>query len=386
MSGRIYLSSPTMNGAEEAFVHEALASNWVAPLGMNVDMFEQEVAQYVWSGRTAGHAAALCSGSAALHLAVKLARVRPGDIVFCSDLTFVASVSPVLYEGGIPVFIDCEEDSWNMDPEALALAFERWPQARAVIAVDLYGSPARMDEIAALCRRYGAVLIEDAAEALGATYQGQAAGTFGDFGVFSFNGNKIITTSGGGMLISADRAAVDRARFLASQAREATRHYEHRELGYNYRMSNIAAGIGRGQMKTLGEYVRRKEALYLRYQRAFADIPSLSMNPWLGGSRPNFWLSCLRLRDTHVTPMQIIEALERDDIEARPLWKPMHLQPLFASCALVSRHADAAAGASVSGTLYEQGLCLPSDIKMSDADTERVIRIVRGCFSREEER
>ena len=382
MSGRIFLSSPTMNGHEADFIHEALESNWVAPLGRNVDMFEQEVAQFV----RIGHAAALCSGTAALHLAVKLAGVRPGDIVFCSDLTFVASVNPVLYEGGIPIFIDSEEESWNMDPEALALAFERWPGAKAVIAVDLYGSPARMDEIAELCRRHGAVLIEDAAEALGATYRGQAAGTFGDIGVFSFNGNKIITTSGGGMLVSADRAAVDRARFLASQAKEPTRHYEHCEPGYNYRMSNIAAGIGRGQMMTIEEYIGRKKALYLRYSRAFADIPCLSMNPWLSGSRPNFWLSCLRLRDTDVKPMQIIEALEQDDIEARPLWKPMHLQPLFSSCALVSRHADAASGASVSGTLYEQGLCLPSDIKMSDADAERVIRIVRGCFSHEEAR
>ncbi|WP_446423928.1 DegT/DnrJ/EryC1/StrS family aminotransferase [Mailhella sp.] len=371
-----------MNGYEMAFIHEAIASNWVAPLGRNVDMFEQEVAQFV----RVDHAAALCSGTAALHLAVKLAGVRPGDIVFCSDLTFVASVNPVLYEGGVPVFIDSEEESWNMDPDALALAFERWPEAKAVIAVDLYGSPGRMDEIAALCRRYGAVLIEDAAEALGATYRGQAAGTFGDFGIFSFNGNKIITTSGGGMLVSGSRAAVARARFLASQAKDPTRHYEHRESGYNYRMSNIAAGIGRGQMKTLDEYIQRKEALYQRYSRAFADLPCLSMNPWLNESRPNFWLSCLRLQNTSVTPMQIIEALERDDIEARPLWKPMHLQPLFASCALVSRHADAASGASVSGTLFEQGLCLPSDIKMTDADAERVIRIVRGCFSYEGER
>lgn len=375
MSGRIYLSSPTMNGHEMDFVREALESNWVAPLGRNVDMFEQEVAACTG----VSHAVALDSGTAALHLAVKLAGVRPGDIVFCSDLTFAASVNPVCYEGGTPVFIDCEEESWNMDPEALALAFARYPKAKAVITVDLYGSPARMDAIAELCRRHGAVLIEDAAEAQGAVYKGRPAGSLGDIGVFSFNGNKIITTSGGGMLLSDSKVVADRARFLATQAREPVRHYEHRELGYNYRMSNVSAGIGRGQMITLADHIRRKEALWRRYRAAFADIPSLSMNPWLAESRPNFWLSCIRLEGGAVSPNRIIEALEQENIESRPLWKPMHLQPLYASCDVVSRHAGAR-GVPLSETLFEQGLCLPSDIKMTDHDVARVIRIVRGCL------
>lgn len=368
---RIYLSSPTMNGDELEYVQEAFDTNWVAPLGKNVDGFECELAAYIGSP----HAAALSSGTAALHLAVKLAGVRRGDLVFCSDLTFSATVNPVSYEGGIQVFIDSERETWNMDPRALEKAFSKYPACKCVIVANLYGTPAKLNEIKALCEAHDAVLIEDAAESLGATYRGRQTGTFGKYGVFSFNGNKIITTSGGGMLVSEDEKAIMKARFWATQSREAARHYEHRELGYNYRMSNIIAGIGRGQLHSLGKHIARKKEIYEMYNAAFADIGAIRMNPFLPESEPNFWLSCMTLDpQCSVSPLDIMDALEKENIESRPIWKPMHLQPFYTGHDFISMEGDVGRG------IFEQGLCLPSDIKMTAKEIERTIKIVRGCF------
>ena len=268
---KIWLSSPTMHGDEQRFVQEAFDTNWVAPLGPNVDAFEKEMAAYLGSG----HAAALDSGTAAIHLAVKLAGIGEGDTVLCQSLTFSASCNPVVYEKAVPVFVDSEEKTWNLSPAALEAAFQKHPEAKAVVAVHLYGTPALIDEIREICDAHGAVLIEDAAEALGSTYKGAACGTFGKYGILSFNGNKIITTSGGGMLISEDEEAIRRARFLATQARDPAPHYQHSTIGYNYRMSNITAGIGRGQLLHLGEHLEKKRAIYRTYKEAFSDIPAI---------------------------------------------------------------------------------------------------------------
>lgn len=373
MNKRIYLSSPTIHGEEQEFVREAFDQNWVAPLGPNVNEFEKELAAYAGSG----HAAALSSGTAALHLAVKLAGVKPGDRVFCSDLTFSATVNPVSYEGGRQVFIDSEYDSWNMDPRALERAFELYPNPAAVVLVHLYGTPARLDEIQALCDAHGVPLIEDAAESLGAAYCGKQTGSFGRYGIFSFNGNKIITTSGGGALVSDDACAVEKARFWATQSREAARHYQHKELGYNYRMSNIVAGIGRGQLLHLKEHIARKKAIYERYRRAFADISEISMNPVPVGCEPNYWLSCALLSpDSAVKPLDILLALEQENIEARPIWKPMHLQPVFAGREFV----QVTDGVSVGEDIFTRGVCLPSDIKNTPEEMEKIISIIRGLF------
>lgn len=370
MEKRIYLASPTMHGEEQRFIQEAFDTNWVAPLGKNVDAFEREMAAYVG----AGHAAALTAGTAALHLAVKLAGVRRGDRVFCSDLTFSATVNPVCYEGGEPVFIESERESWNMDPRALERAFEKYPDCRCVICANLYGTPARLDEIRAICDAHGAVLIEDAAESLSATYRGRQTGTFGQYNALSFNGNKIITTSGGGMLLSDDEAAVAKARFWATQSREPVPWYEHREMGYNYRMSNIVAGIGRGQLLHLEEHRAAKTAIYQRYRAGFAGSP-VTMNPYPSDSRPNFWLSCMTIDPgCSVTPEQVRLALEEENIEARPIWKPMHLQPVFAGCDLIT------AGDRVGEDIFARGLCLPSDIKMSEEDQQRVITKIKGLM------
>ena len=370
MEKRIYLASPTMHGEEQRFIQEAFDTNWVAPLGKNVDAFEREMAAYVG----VGHAAALTAGTAALHLAVKLAGVRRGDRVFCSDLTFSATVNPVCYEGGEPVFIESERESWNMDPRALERAFQKYPDCRCVICANLYGTPARLDEIRAICDAHGAVLIEDAAESLSATYRGRQTGTFGQYNALSFNGNKIITTSGGGMLLSDDEAAVAKARFWATQSREPVPWYEHREIGYNYRMSNIVAGIGRGQLLHLEEHRAAKTAIYQRYQAGFAGSP-VTMNPYLPDSRPNFWLSCMTIDPgCSVTPEQVRLALEAENIEARPIWKPMHLQPVFAGCDLIT------AGDRVGEDIFARGLCLPSDIKMSQEDQQRVITKIKGLM------
>lgn len=370
MEQRISLSTPTIHGEEQKFVNEAFDTNWVAPLGANVDNFEKEISEYL----DCGHAVALSSGTAALHLAVKLAGVKRNDIVFCSDLTFAATVNPVSYEGAKQVFIDSERDTWNMDPLALEKAFEKYPQCKCVIVVNLYGVPAKLDEIKQICDKHYAVLIEDAAESLSATYKGKQTGTFGKYNAISFNGNKIITTSGGGMLLSEDKDAISKARFWATQAREPAPWYQHEEIGYNYRMSNIVAGIGRGQLLHLEEHREKKTEIYNRYKEAFKDLP-VSMNPYLECSKPNFWLSCLLInKGVDVSPMDIINKLSEVNIEARPIWKPMHLQPVFKDCDFVSVNCD------IDFDIFNRGLCLPSDIKMTVSQQQKVINIIKSMF------
>ncbi len=370
---KIWLSSPTMHGEEQAFIKEAFDTNWVAPLGKNVNEFEKEVAAYV--GCKA--AAAMTAGTHALHLAVKLAGVGQGDIVLCSDLTFSATVNPVSYEGGIQVFIDSERDTWNMDPKALEIALEKYgSKVKAVIVANLYGTPAKLDEIVELCNRYGVVLIEDAAESLSAKYQGRRTGTFGKYNALSFNGNKIITTSGGGMFLSDDEEAVAKVRFYSTQARDQAPWYQHSELGYNYRMSNIVAGIGRGQMLHLEEHKAKKTEIYHRYREAFDSLP-VEMNPYTKDCEPNFWLSCFTVNPEameQVNPEKIRLALEAENIEARPIWKPMHLQPVFEGRDFIT------AGDSVGEDIFARGLCLPSDIKMTEEEQNRVIEIIKGLF------
>lgn len=368
---RIYLSSPTTYGEELKYIHEAFDTNWIAPLGENVNQFENEIAQYVGCK----HAAALSTGTAALHLACILAGVKDGDVVLCQDLTFSATVNPIAYERAKLVFIDSERETWNMDPKALEKGFEKYPDAKVVIAVNLYGVPAKLDEIREVCKNNQAILIEDAAESLGATYNGMQTGRFGDIAALSFNGNKIITTSGGGMLLSDDEEIVRRARFLATQAREAKPYYEHKVIGYNYRMSNIVAGIGRGQILHLDEHVKKKTNIYNTYKEAFKDINEITMNPYLENSKPNFWLSCLTLdKDSKVTPVMISEALNKENIESRPIWKPMHLQPVFKDCDYIKLNE------SVSEDIFNRGICLPSDIKNTKEDMDKIISIIRGLF------
>lgn len=373
---RIYLSSPTMHGDEQRFVAEAFETNWVAPLGPNVNNFETELAAYTGCG----YAAALSAGTAAIHLGLKLLGVGQGDVVFVSSLTFSASCNPIVYEKAVPVLIDSEPDTWNMSPAALERAFEKYPAPKAVVVVHLYGTPAKMDEIMRICARHNVPILEDAAESLGATYEGKHTGTFGRAGVYSFNGNKIITTSGGGMLVSGDEALVKEARMLSTQARDPARYYQHSKIGYNYRMSNVDAGIGRGQLMHLDEHVRLKKAIYNRYRQAFADIEEISINPLNPKGDANNWLTCITIREgSSVTPDMVMDALEAENIESRPIWKPMHLQPVFASCDFFSHDET---GMSVSEDIFNRGVCLPSDIKNTDEDMETVIGIVRGLFQR----
>ena len=373
---RIYLSSPTMHGDEQRFVAEAFETNWVAPLGPNVNNFETELAAYTGCG----YAAALSAGTAAIHLGLKLLGVGQGDVVFVSSLTFSASCNPIVYEKAVPVLIDSEPDTWNMSPAALERAFEKYPAPKAVVVVHLYGTPAKMDEIMRICARHNVPILEDAAESLGATYEGKHTGTFGRAGVYSFNGNKIITTSGGGMLVSGDEALVKEARMLSTQARDPARYYQHSRIGYNYGMSNVDAGIGRGQLMHLDEHVRLKKAIYNRYRQAFADIEEISMNPLNPKGDANNWLTCITIREgSSVTPDMVMDALEAENIESRPIWKPMHLQPVFASCDFFSHDET---DMSVSKDIFNRGVCLPSDIKNTDEDMETVIGIVRGLFQR----
>lgn len=361
-----------MHDLEMKYIQEAFDTNWVAPLGKNVDEFEKEITSYVG----VEHAAALNSGTAGLHLAVKLCGIKRDDIVLCSDLTFSATVNPVSYEGGRQVFIDSELDTWNMDPRALEKAFKAYPNTKAVIVVHLYGTPAKIDEIKELCDYHNVPLIEDAAESLGATYKGQQTGTFGKYSILSFNGNKIITTSGGGMLLSNDEKVVKKVRFWATQAREPAPHYQHEEIGYNYRMSNIVAGIGRGQLHYLDKHIQRKREIYKTYKESFKDLP-LTMNPYLEDTKPNFWLSCILLNKevTQTNPTQIRERLEEYNIESRPIWKPMHMQPVFKDNEFVSIDNK-----NNSKDIFERGLCLPSDIKMTKEEQQRVIDLVKECF------
>ena len=373
----IYLASPHMSeeGYEQQYVKEAFDTNWIAPLGKNVNEFEKELAAYVGSK----DAAALSAGSAALHLALKAAGVKAGDIVFCQDLTFSATANPIAYEKAIPVFIDSDYETWNMSPEALERAFEKYPDVKAVMPVHLYGLPANMDRIMEICKKHGVPVIEDAAESLGSLYHGQATGTFGDYGIFSFNGNKIITTSGGGMLVcnlpeEQAKERIAKVRFWATQAREKARHYEHKEIGYNYRMSNIVAGIGRGQMKVLDQRIEQKRHIFAYYQENLGDLEGLSFMPLHENERANCWLSVIQLApDCKVRPLDMIVALEKEDIETRPVWKPMHMQPVFADCDYIDN-------GKVGESLFENGVCLPSDTKMTDEDLKRICTIIRGLW------
>ena len=372
---RIYLSSPTMHGDEQRFVQEAFDTNWVAPLGPNVTAFEKEIAEYTGCG----HAAALASGTAAIHMALRLLGVQQGDVVFVSDLTFSASCNPIVYENGTPVFIDAEPDTWNMSPEALRRAYEKYPNPKAVICVHLYGTPAKLDGIMEICEAHGTPMIEDAAESLGSTYQGRQTGTFGKYGIYSFNGNKIITTSGGGMFVSAEENAAKKVTFLATQARDQARHYQHSQIGYNYRMSNITAGIGRGQLLHLEEHKARKKAIYEQYCREFADVPAIQMNPMNPKGDANNWLSGMAIAaDSGVTPDMVMDALqEKCNAESRPVWKPMHMQPVFAACDFFAHNED---GSSVGEDIFARGLCLPSDIKNTEEDMEAIIGTVKELF------
>lgn len=373
MNKRILLSSPTMHDDEMRYIQEAFNRNWIAPLGFNCDGFETEMSQYLSDDLDHSyHSLALTSGTSALHLAIKLADVKPGDIVLCSDLTFIATVNPISYVGGVPVFIDCERETWNMDPVALEKAFKKYPNTKVVVLTHLYGTPSKIDEILEICNKYNAVLIEDAAEALSATYKGRKCGTFGKYNALSFNGNKIITTSGGGMLITKDCESRDKAFYFATQAKENTLWYQHEDIGYNYRMSNVVAGIGRGQLKYLEEHKYLKKQIYKRYKDGLKDLP-ISMNPYLADTSPNHWLSCLIFdKDCELNPIDLINVLNEANIEARPIWKPMHMQPVYKDVDFISVENE-----FVSEDIFARGLCLPSDIKMTEDEQNYVISVIK---------
>ncbi len=363
---KIYLSSPHMSdeGYEMQYLKEAFDTNWIAPLGKNVDKFEKELAVMVG----VKSAAALSSGTAAIHLALKAAGVGVGDIVFCQSLTFSATANPIIYQNAIPVFIDSDYETWNMSPVALEKAFERY-QPKAVMVVHLYGLSADMDKIVEICKKHNVALIEDAAESFGTLYKGKHTGTIGNYGVFSFNGNKIITTSGGGMLVSDNEERISKVRFWATQSRDAARHYQHSELGFNYRMSNVVAGIGRGQLKVLDQRIRKKREIFEFYKRELGELDGVEMMPVNEWNEPNYWLSCITLSGD-IRPSDIMEALEKENIESRPIWKPMHMQPFFAKCDFIGEH--------VSKEIFENGVCLPSDTKMSDEDLDRIVKIIKS--------
>lgn len=376
---RIYLSAPHMSGKEQDYIKEAFDTNWIAPLGPNVDGFEVEIAAHAG---VAG-AVALSSGTAAIHLALELLGVGQGDRVFCSSLTFVASANPILYCGAEPVFIDSEPETWNMSPEALQQAFEEANRTgrlpKAVIVVHLYGQSAKMNEIVTLCNQYEVPIVEDAAESLGSTYNGVPSGSIGKFGIYSFNGNKIITTSGGGMLVSDDETALRKARYLATQARDPATHYQHSVMGYNYRMSNLLAGVGRAQLQVLNERVDARRAIYETYRTAFADKKGINFMPEQADTRSNRWLTALTIdkSETGLNVSDLLEALSVQNIEARPVWKPLHLQPLFASSTYYSHQGEV----SVSDQLFERGICLPSGSSMTPSDQQRVIACIQETLS-----
>ncbi|MDR6878346.1 dTDP-4-amino-4,6-dideoxygalactose transaminase [Bacillus sp. 3255] len=366
---RIFLSSPHMSdeGYEMQYIQEAFDTNWIAPLGENVNQFEKELAAKVGSRS----AAALSSGTAAIHLALKAAGVGEGDIVFCPTLTFSATANPIIYQNATPVFIDSDYETWNMCPHALEEAMLKYPQVKAVIVVHLYGLSANMDRIVELCKKHNVVLIEDAAESLGTFYKDKHTGTFGNYGIFSFNGNKIITTSGGGMLVSNNEEIIAKARFWATQSRDKARHYQHSELGFNYRMSNVVAGIGRGQLKVLDLRVEKKRYIFEFYKRELGGLEGIDFMPSNEWNKPNYWLSTITMHGK-VRPITIMEALEKENIESRPVWKPMHMQPFFGKFDLV--------GTNVSEDLFENGVCLPSDTKMTDDDLIRVVKVIKGLW------
>ena len=371
---RIFLSPPHMGGQELDFVHEAFASNYIAPVGPQVDQFEREFAAMVGIK----YAAAVCSGTAALHLALRFVGVGQGDEVVCSSFTFVASANAIAYQGAVPVFIDSDEESWNMDPNLLEHFLEKRARAqklpKAVVLVHLYGQPADIDRITGICNRYKVVLIEDAAEALGAEYKGKAPGTFAKAGIFSFNGNKIITTSGGGMIVSEDEELIRKVKFWATQARDRAEYYEHSELGYNYRMSNVLAAIGRGQLRVLRERVEGKRKIFEKYKNALSALPGVAFMPEPDFCHSTRWLTCLTIDPTAsgTDRDRVIRVLEDNNIESRTTWKPMHLQPLYGKNEMI--------GGAVAKRLFDQGICLPSGTSMSTEDQERVIGLIRSCW------
>lgn len=410
-TSKVWLSSPTMHGEELMYVTEAYETNWMSTIGKNIDEAEKLVCQKLGCK----YAVALSAGTAALHMAVKLAGVKPGDKVFCSDMTFDASVNPVVYEGGIPVFIDSEYDTWNMDPAALKKAFELYPDVKVVIIVHLYGTPAKMDEIKKICDEHEAILIEDAAESLGASYKGIQTGTFGAYNAISFNGNKIITGTSGGMVLTDDVEAAHKVRKWSTQSREDAPWYQHEEIGYNYRMSNIIAGVVRGQFPYLEEHIAQKKAIYERYKEGLKNLP-IEMNPFDGDkSKPNYWLSCMLIKEEAMCeqfrsdreafytsemgkscPTEILETLARYNAEGRPIWKPMHMQPIYQRNDFITREGKVydksesyiASGAigkderplDVGMDIFHRGMCLPSDNKMTIEQQDRIIEIIKSCF------
>ena len=402
---KVWLSSPTMHGEEIKYVQEAYETNWMSTVGANINEVERLVCKKIGCKYAVG----LSAGTAALHMAVKLAGVKPGEKVFCSDMTFSATVNPIVYEGGVPVFIDTEYDTWNMDPEALEKAFELYPDVKVVVIAHLYGTPGKVDELRDICEKHGAVIIEDAAESMGATYKGLQTGTFGKYNAISFNGNKIITGSSGGILLTDDKEAAEKARKWSTQSREAAPWYQHEEIGYNYRMSNVIAGVVRGQMPHLEEHIAQKKAIYERYKEGLKGLP-VRMNPYNEKeSEPNFWLSCLILDKEAMCrqvrseceplyipetgkscPTEILEAIASINAEGRPIWKPMHMQPVYRMNGFVTREGDGRAktNAYIAGgatgkdgmDIFHRGLCLPSDNKMTEDQQNRIIEVIRKCF------
>lgn len=376
MNKRIYLSPPCMNGTEIEFINEAFQTNWISPFGPNLTGFEKEMCEYVG----AKYSVALASGTGAIHMGLKYLGVGCGDIVFCSDFTFSGSCNPVAYLGAKLVFIDSDYESFNMDPDALKIAFEKYDAMgklpKAVIVVDLYGNSANYDKIIPLCKKYNVPILEDAAEALGTTYKGKKCGTFGKVSALSFNGNKIVTTSGGGMALSDDPEAIKKIHFWSNQSKENVNYYLHNEIGYNYRMSNICAGIGRGQLKNMDERIAARVRNYEFYKKTFADLP-VKMAPVLDGCKPNFWLSVVTINeDCDVTPDEIIKELEDNNIESRRAWNPMHNQPIFSEMDFISCKQ----GESVGNDIFRRGVCLPSGTAMTEEDLERVASVFRGAF------
>lgn len=370
MGTKIYLSSPHMSDEayEQEYVKKAFDTNWIAPLGENVDEFENEIKKYIGEDK---EVLAMSSGTSAIHMALKYIGVKAGDIVFCSSLTFAASCNPIVYLGATPVFVDCCPETWNMSVRALEKAFQKY-KPKAVVAVNLYGQSCDYDKIRELCEIYECPIVEDAAESLGALYKGRQTGTFGNFGAFSFNGNKIITTSGGGMLVCPDKETKGKIKKWITQSRENERFYEHKELGYNYRMSNVCAGIGRGQMKVLEKRIEQKTNIFKKYQKAFDDIEEINMMPVDECGTPNFWLSCITLKRKR--PLEIIEKLEKENIESRHIWKPMHMQPIYKECDYFMHETD------VAKEIFETGICLPSDTKMTNEEIDKIIGIVKDMF------
>ena len=403
---KVWLSSPTMHGEEIKYVEEAYKTNWMSTVGENINQVEKLACEKTGSK----YAVALASGTSALHLAIKLAGVKKGDRVFCSDMTFAATVNPVVYEGATPIFIDTEYDTWNMDPEALEKAFEMYPDVKVVVLVHLYGTPCKMDEIKKVCKKHNAIIVEDAAESFGATYKGQQTGTFGEYNCISFNGNKIITGSSGGMLLTNSQEAANKARKWSTQSRENAPWYQHEEIGYNYRMSNVIAGVVRGQFPYLEEHIAQKKAIYERYKEGFKDLP-VQMNPYdKKNSEPNFWLSCMiidkeamakqvRGEQTYLyqkeegktSPQEILEAIASINAEGRPIWKPMHMQPIFRMNPFVTKNGNGRAqtNAYIAGEardvgedIFNRGLCLPSDNKMTEEEQDRIIKVIRRCLNK----